>query len=485
MQLDPTVSLQLSGQIMHSSLVQRRDDFGRHVRTQFELSEAGENNLVLDELQYQLDILFGKGATPQTQLLSLNNIVRIFTSNIPIGAQKLLRRSTEDLFTQVSSCLSEQMLVPSVLALILAISCNNDGSLNPNVLIPSEIVPNFLKCGKVGVNMQSNDMNSMSESLTAPIVISTDESADNNGYRKKRKFGSVVKQSSTVSVSQPMSESLLVRHYGSKRSNVEDSQTSMSQTSQAGSISGSSQNDDYWTDDCFLVPQSATLEAPLKRAPLENVAVTSGSTESALTATVVAPAGGFHRKRKLGNSNGAGNTNHLSVPAAANTSATSAVSAILCTVKKRAISDISTSSSVAISSATHSALSERFPALYSTFMPPSSSDQTLHTTSQSQKSTHILHLILLNRYLSARVQALATVKTDMFLSTENTDPDSEPRETLTSMGNGTEPQDAANNSNYDSDYRAQADSLAQMQAVMRDDTDDTHTCFLGEKIYVC
>eukprot|EP01032_Pedospumella_encystans_P026452 gene26452-29887_t len=237
---------------MHNSLVQRRDDFGRHVRTQFELSEAGENNLVLDELQYQLDILFGKGATLQTQLLSLNNIIRIFTSQMPIGAQKLLRRGTEDLLTQVSSCLTEQQLVPSVLALILAISCNNDGSLNPNVSIPSDSLSTFMKCGKPGGNIESNGMNLVSVNLAAPIVTSTDESADNSGYRKKRKFGSVGKQNETVSVPQPISESLLVRHYGSKRSHQGDSQTSMSQTSQTASVSGSSQNDDYWTDDCFL-----------------------------------------------------------------------------------------------------------------------------------------------------------------------------------------------------------------------------------------
>ena len=446
---------------MHNSLVQRRDDFGRHVRTQFELSEAGENNLVLDELQYQLDILFGKGATLQTQLLSLNNIIRIFTSHMPIGAQKLLRRGTEDLLTQVSSCLTEQELVPSVLALILAISCNSDGSLNPNVSIPSDSLSTFLKCGKPGGNIESNGMNLVSVNLAAPIVTSTDESADNSGYRKKRKFGSVVKQNESVSVPQPISEALLVRHYGSKRSHQGDSQTSMSQTSQTASVSGSSQNDDYWTDDCFLVPPDSMVKSPLKQAPFE-----SSAASAALTAPVVAPAGGFHRKRKLGNGNSSGNTDHLAVPTIASTSVTSKVYA--------QEPDRNTNAGVEVTSAIHSALSQRFPALYSTFI----TNKPSHTSPQRAR---ILHLILLNRYLSTRVQALATVKTDMFLSTDNTDPDTDACDTQnTSTGNGTESHETATG-NYDSDYRAQADSLTQMQTVIRIDGDDEEaTTFLGE-----
>eukprot|EP01032_Pedospumella_encystans_P013208 gene13208-15219_t len=388
---------------------------------------------------------------------------------MPIGAQKLLCRGTEDLLTQVSSCLTEQELVPSVLALILAISCNNDGSINPNVSIPSDSLSTFLKCGQPGGNIESNGMNSVSVNLAAPIVTSTDESADNSGYRKKRKFGSVTKQNETVSVPQPISESLLVRHYGSKRSNPGDSQTSMSQTSLAGSVSGSSQNDDYWTDDCFLAPPSAVYEPLLKQAAIEGTAVSAAASPS-LTAPVVAPAGGFHRKRKLGNGNGSRNTDYLAVPTIASTSAAPTVS-----VKEP---ERHTNPGIEVTSATHGALSQRFPALYSTFM----SNKPGHTSPQS---TRILHLILLNRYLSARVQALATVKTDMFLSTDNTDPDTEACDTQnTSTNNGMEPHETAN-SNYDCDYRAQAESLTQVQAVMRIDGDDEDTSFLDSACFRC
>lgn len=389
-----------------------RFDFGRSTRTQFELSEAGENNLLFDELQFQIERYQSASSNDHAKASALQALVEIFSDKVTSTLKNSTRGYIQELFKLLAKGSTTEVNTKFLIALVISICRDSDGSFDQSFNLPAELVRKILKlqlteerCNSACLCQQVNGRK-RNDAPKEVIYSLTEEGR----FHRKRKFASTLPPIAETNAKQIVLPALnenwspasptpcsrksataprLVRAYGSFRASRESLNHSSSMsvisstTSQSSSFAGASDlKDNYWfeescsyTEPSVSVPITASLAAPLE---------------------VAAISGGFHKKRKLANQ-------AKRVPAE---------------VESTSVAEAPTVGSTQLPITDSSTLYDKLSSVYDTFLckscfTASSSD------SVNVRENELLQLVLVNCYLAAKVQSLASVKLDIFQSADH------------------------------------------------------------------
>ncbi|KAJ1428518.1 hypothetical protein B484DRAFT_67234, partial [Ochromonadaceae sp. CCMP2298] len=365
------------------------EDFGRSTRTQFELEETGANEILLDEIRYQMDMMTSKNATTQSVASSLSNLMDIFLKPMQLGLRDVICSSIRETLQIIGAVVereSDLQVERNALGLVLAICTNSDGSVDASLLLPIESILRTsgfgaqplmsCLCAHTCETMSTHSRSpAPSASAASPASIASRASAsapptpaspalpqppqtDQIGHHRKRKFaGAITAKCAPTMGSSPES------------------------TFSAGNTSPMSQ--------CYFDVADGQTNRTQKQVPQIPQTTPQGPSQT-----------------------------HV--------------------------------------------VSSRFPSLYQTFLCASHGADT--GAEWLVQETQMLRLVVLNRYLTCKVQSLASINTDMFKVATGSEEDEQKESD--EAGTPSEQESKGTDSTKTANYHSQAQSLISFQATL-------------------
>lgn len=412
--------------------VREKYDFGRNTRTQFELSEAGENNLLCDEIQFQLDRYNSASSNELAKISALQALIDIFADKVTKTIKSATRGYIQELFKLLSTGTARNNNANSrfFFALILIICRDTDGSFDHTFNVPIDLTNKILGTCKAPRDVGTSCMCTQSGAVHCSGAGGLQQAAmeaEESGYRRKRKFASALSTitektaggspfkknmaskktdlpspaSSTASSSSRTNNTkpALLRGYGSVKASssvaAKLSRPVSLLSSAASPVVGaaSEYSDNYWFEDEFSVVAEplAPVPVPVSVPIVQQCSVT----------------GGFHKKRKLANA-----AKHLPVEDELPAVDTYEVIACPRTVDIAAQAPLPTTNP----------LCDKLSSIYDTFLCKVCGTDSGGDEAHCQQD-ELLQLLLVNAYLSAKVQSLASVKLDIFQTAAEPEPE--------------------------------------------------------------
>lgn len=172
------------------------NDCGQRTRTNFELSESGENQQILDEIQYQIDCLKSANANSQSKRKALAALTKIFSVSINASMRRRFIGKVQDifavlsgLFAKTSSWTTEFFL--SGMQLVIVLNADGDGSFDPTLVLPKRLLSAILRdhnpqCGNALCSCLSSAHGTAQE--TTGLFGETRSESIEVGHHRKRKF---------------------------------------------------------------------------------------------------------------------------------------------------------------------------------------------------------------------------------------------------------------------------------------------------------
>ena len=205
---------------MNPSPLRNKKGWDCSVKSNFELSFSGENKLLIDEIQYQIDSLKSLSSNVGSKLHAVGSLIDIFEKSIRGALRKQLHSQINDLLQIISilftTHIENTLLTMNLLVLVLLICSDMDGTIDPTIIIPDQLMTNILHYDRennlneccctcsiptnTNTTKQSENENNINNdsqsSLTRASTMDTLNS--DSGFRRKRKFTGLLSNSSSI-----------------------------------------------------------------------------------------------------------------------------------------------------------------------------------------------------------------------------------------------------------------------------------------------
>lgn len=205
---------------MNPSPLRNKKGWDCSAKSNFELSFSGENKLLIDEIQYQIDSLKSLSSNVGSKLHAVGSLIDIFEKLIGGALRKQLHSQINDLLQIISilftTHIENTLLTMNLLVLVLLICSDMDGTIDPTIIIPDQLMTNILHYDRANnlneccctcsvptntntTKQSENENNINNDSQSSLTRVSTmDTLNSDSGFRRKRKFTGLLSKSSSI-----------------------------------------------------------------------------------------------------------------------------------------------------------------------------------------------------------------------------------------------------------------------------------------------
>jgi hypothetical protein len=422
----------------YSSIMSRNDDFGRHLRSQFELSENGETKIWQDEIQYQIDIL-GCAGQHDAKVTALLQLIEVFSKPLQPGIRKIVHPFILELFVRLVPLLLARVdftIQKHAVILTLLVCLDDNGGFNQSLILPESIISALSKetlCFHLKQSCCLCHTESAVQLVDITPLCNTAAAADVAvGYRTKRKFGAAAPKD--VSINENLQRTSTIENIKEKVPVGYGRARSVGSASAAG--------EDLW----YSSPSSVSTINTVKTAPTASVASSpamsiksSAMKEEEVRTSASQPVVPIHKRRKL--STFAREHGSRSLPTteedvamisldfadSAPVIAAPIISQSSNRLPAKTAARVQPASDVSSTLNIRNRLKHIFSAFFcetcqcsASGKAKSSENSAAGVGAADAVELRLFSLVLLNRYLASKVQALAMLHTDMFQKQQDT-----------------------------------------------------------------